>query len=160
MDQANNDTRLLQIKAQQFANHVQCRLARMVRVISSALLLVPQDNGAGLGRDEHHLGALGEETCGLKPLDDEDGRNRAGGVHAQFGFPVWTLFGSNILGRKVPSRNYLLQTDFCEQLARILHTGVEYERRSWSQPGGKSGRGGGAKGEETYHHRDWVFATK
>lgn len=59
MHNPHRDTLLLQIQTQQFPNHIQRTLARMMSVVPSSLTLMPQRDTAALAADKNDLAPFG-----------------------------------------------------------------------------------------------------
>lgn len=107
MHKPNHDAPLLQVQTKQLGHHVQRRLARMMGIVAAPFLFVPQTDAACLGGHEDDFGAPLEEARVDEPVDDEDGGDGAGGVHALLFGPAWAGVFAEVFGGEVASGNDL-----------------------------------------------------
>ena len=88
MHDPHRNSLILQIQAQQLPHHVQRRLASMVPIVPSTLLLMPQRNAPTLRAHQHHLGAFCQAPLLHEMVHQKDWCNGAGGVHLDLLLPI------------------------------------------------------------------------
>jgi hypothetical protein len=79
----NSHTPIPQIKTQQLCAHIECRLARVVSIVSTSLTLMSQCYASRLRRDKDDLRVLAEESFRVvgERSDEDRWPNSAGTVH-------------------------------------------------------------------------------
>lgn len=69
MDNADDDTCVMQVERQQLADHIQSRLGGVVGIVAATLGDMAQSDRAGFGRNEKDFGAGREELCVVQRMN-------------------------------------------------------------------------------------------
>lgn len=89
MHQADGYALVLEVEAEQLADHVESCFAGVVPVVAAALALVAQRDAATFAGDQDDLAALGEEVGVGESGDDEGRGDGGGGVHLNLSVVGW-----------------------------------------------------------------------